>query len=435
MSRPAAPPFEIRDPIHGVVGVDAAELVVIDHPFVQRLRGIRQLGFSHIPFPGATHSRYAHSIGAMCLAGRAFDACFRGFSFSSEARRAELRAALRLAALTHDLGHPPFSHAAEFAMPPLSTLGIAAYRPEVLLARGAVRATHEDYTIAILTGSDLAGTIRGAFPFSPRHVAALISGEIELTDDFFIEGGVDLRPVLGQLVSSDLDVDRLDYLPRDSLYTGARYGQVDVDWLMSHLGVHVTEDGRACLALDRRAIYAFDDFTLSRFHMFVMVYFHQKSIAYERLLQRYMSDPDCDYRLPSDLDLYLDCDDSELTAHLRRSTNRWARLLAHSRPYRMVWEQHGLPEQIDASGVRARLEAAGFDVMEASAVGYACRPRKAGKPPIYVVDGRAGALEPVALLEEVAEIYRRYQDAVGISRLYVPDEDRDRALALLVGRQ
>ena len=83
MRSPSPPPKEIRDPIHGAIQADSQELTIIDHPAVQRLRGIRQLGFSHLPFPGATHTRYAHSLGAMHLAGQDLDACFRDHPFSS----------------------------------------------------------------------------------------------------------------------------------------------------------------------------------------------------------------------------------------------------------------------------------------------------------------------------------------------------------------
>ena len=115
MERPSAPPTEIRDPIHGAVAVDPAERSVVDHPFVQRLRGTRQLGFSHLPFPGATHTRYNHSLGVMHLAGRAYDACFRDKPFATREARRAYRHCVRLAALCHDLGHAPFSHAAEYS--------------------------------------------------------------------------------------------------------------------------------------------------------------------------------------------------------------------------------------------------------------------------------------------------------------------------------
>ena len=431
MMRPAAPPFEIRCPLHGAIDVDGDELAVINEPFVQRLRGIRQLGFSHLPFPGATHTRYAHSLGVMHLAGRAFDSCFRDEPFSSRARHRAYRHVVRLAALCHDLGHPPFSHAAEFAMPPLRDLGIRAYDTARIAPRLLEQATHEDYTVAILTQSGVASRIADHFPFSPTHVAALVSPEVGVRYDFFVDQGVNLRPLFSQLVSSDLDVDRLDYLRRDAYYTGTRYGEVDDTWLVSHLTRHVEDDGQVCLALDRRALYAFDDFMMARFHMFVMVYFHQKSVAYERMLQRYMLDPACEYRLPADLDAYLQCDDAELIQHLRTVDNPWARRLLGRQPFKLAVEVHGAPDEVDLSEYQAALQEAGLEVLEASATGFVYRPRKPGKPPIYLVDRRAGPEGYAAPIDEVAEIYNRYSDALRIGRLYVAQEEMRVALQVL----
>ncbi|MCB9777456.1 MAG: HD domain-containing protein [Alphaproteobacteria bacterium] len=423
--------YEIRCPIHGAVRVTLEERRVIDHPFVQRLRGIRQLGFSHLPFPGATHSRYAHSVGAFHLAGKAFDACFREHVFSSDARREALRATVKLAALCHDLGHAPFSHAAEFAMPPLPALGIDVYAPAAVARRGNGIASHEDYTVAILTRSSLAGLIRDNFPCEPHHIAALSSPDVVCDDDFFVDQGMDYRGLLSQLISSQLDVDRMDYLVRDSLFTGARYGEIDTDWLISHLSWHVDSGGRVCLALDRRAIYAFDDFLIARFHMFLMVYFHQKSIAYEKLLERYMNAPDCDYRLPADIDAYLHCDDAELLSHLRGSDSEWARRIVEQRPYKMVVEAHGRADEVDLSAQREKLVAAGIDVSEAGTRGQLSRGPKQGSPPIYVLDRPRGLPERVIPLKDATRVFDRYQDEHFIQRLYVPRERWEEAGAVL----
>ena len=151
----------------------------------------------------------------------------------------------------HDLGHAPFSHAAEFAMPP-PVVGITCYDPELVAHRIDERATHEDYTIAILTRSSLADTIR-ANPAS-RPSMLPVSHEVAIEDDFFVYEGYDLR-YLSQPISLDLDADRLDYLVRDSYFTGARYGQTDVNWLISHMGQYVDQDGRV-FSRSTDALYA-----------------------------------------------------------------------------------------------------------------------------------------------------------------------------------
>ena len=426
---PAAPPFEIRDPIHGSVPVSESELAVLDFPFVQRLRMIRQLGFSYLPFPGATHSRYAHSVGAMHLAGRAFDACFRDHPFSAPAVRHRYRTLVRMGALCHDLGHAPFSHSTEFAMPPLRALGIDVYDPGRVAARLDERASHEDYTVAILMRSGLGEVLRERHPFGPEHIAALVSPDIRVEDDLFRDEGRDYKTILSQLVSSQLDVDRLDYLVRDSYYTGARYGEIDLDWLLSNLTQHADEQGRVSLAIDGRAIYAFDDFTIARFHMFVMVYFHQKSLVYEEMLKRYVSSPDCTFRLPQDIEDYLEVDDVSLWSHLRAQSNPWARRIVEMRPYRIALERQGggVGELEDA---RRRLEREGIDLIAAETEGHVMGKRDARAPPIYVVDRSRPDAAPLEL-EAATAIFDRYADERRVGRIYVAEEDLPRARALL----
>ena len=427
---PITPTREIRDPLHGAILLDAQEKALLDHPFIQRLRGIRQLGFSHLPFPGATHSRYAHSLGVMEVAGRAFDAIFRDGPFSSGRKRTAYRHCVRLAALCHDLGHGPYSHAAEFAMPPVRTLGITAYTPAAQARRADERASHEDYTVAILTRSSLARAIQENFPFGPAHVACLISPDIAPPDDFFVDAGFDLRGLLSQLISSNLDADRLDYLARDSYYTGAKYGLIDVPWLISHLGRHVDEDGHVSLALDRRALYAFDDFMVARFHMFLMVYFHQKSVAYELLLQRCLSQPDCDYRLSADLDAYLLADDAHMLSWMRTTRDPWARRLVDMQPYKVALELHGEPGEHDLTSRLEALREAGIDAEPSHCIGAVYQPPAPGKHPIYVLD-HSGERRTVSTLHVVTGTVKRYALQVCISRIFVPRESLSAAHALL----
>jgi uncharacterized protein len=417
--------MEVRDPIHGPIPVTQAEVALLDHPFVQRMRHVQAVGFTSLPFPGATHTRYAHSVGAAHLAGIAFDSAYSEWSFAKPAKRAAFRELVRATALCHDLGHGPMSHCSEFAMPRLSSLHVPFYDN----AKDR-RATHEDYTLAILAGS-LSRCISDHFRFTARHVAALISPDVRVGDDFFLDGGLDHRRLLSQIISSELDVDRLDYLVRDATYSGVRYGLVDVTWLLSNLTAW-PKDGEVCLGLDHSAIYAFDDFIIARHHMFLMVYFHHRAVCYEEMLRRY-AETSGEWTLPSSLDEYLHMDDGALWALLRRSKNPWARRIATNDIYKRVVEKHGTPEQVSLTRERKRLEAEGIDVIEAAATGRLSRYFVRGRrtPRLYVIDRFTGARPRAQLLADATDVYDRYADARCIARLYVPPDDADRAKALL----
>jgi uncharacterized protein len=426
---------EVRDPIHGAIELDRAEVAVADHPWVQRLRNVRQTGFSQMAFPGATHTRYMHSLGAMHLAGLAFDRAYRDWPFDRPDARERLRAAVRVAALCHDLGHPPFSHCMEFAMPSLRALPLGWIKDDDRIA------THEDYTVAILEHTPLRAAIDGAFPFSARHVASLVRHEVKPGDDFFVDGGLDHRRLLSQIVSSELDVDRMDYLVRDAHYTGARYGQVDTTWLLSNLAPWVA-NGQVNLAIEGRAVYAFDHFLLARHHMFLMVYFHHKSVVYEEMLRRYVDREDRPWRLPSDLDAYLLADDIALMAHLREAArgDAWAARIVEQRPYRRVVERHGNPRQADPSPAVAKLAAAGIDSIAAASTGRLSHYERIGTkrqraPQIFVLERMPGQpVERVRTLTEASVVFDRYAEERVIGRVYVPPDQAERAQDVLSGR-
>ncbi len=428
--------MEVRDPLHGAIQLEPAEVAIVDHPFVQRLRGIKQMGFSELPFPGAVHTRYAHSLGAMELAGRAFDGVFRRDPFGDPVVRRRMRDAVRIAALGHDLGHAPFSHCTEFAMPPLRALGVAAYRPDAVSDRLDQTASHEDYTVAVLTQSSLAGRIAEHFPFTGRHVAALVSREVDAPDDFFVHQGRDYRRILSQLVSSELDVDRLDYLVRDSYFSGARYGEIDLNWLLSNLEWHEEDGGDVSLMLDQRAVYAFDDFMISRYHMFMSVYFHHKSVVYEEMLKRHFAGPARTWQFPTEIEAYLPLDDVAMHAYLRAADDEWARRIVERRPYRRVLERHGDARQVDLTEARRRLDEAGMDHLAAGSIGKLSRYSAMGKkreraPRIWVIDRSPGSRERRAPLENSTAIFQRYQDARHITRIYVHEADVERARGLV----
>src|SRR5437016_12808129 len=167
--------MHIRDPIHGAIELTADERALIDSPQYQRLRNVKQLGFADLAFPGATHTRYAHGLGAMSVATRVFDALAPKLDVK-EPERARLRQTLRLAVLFHDLGHAPLSHATERIMPPARELDLPTWVQRRGLDR---RADHEDYTLKLILDSGLAAELSqrfGALGIEPAHVAGLIAG-------------------------------------------------------------------------------------------------------------------------------------------------------------------------------------------------------------------------------------------------------------------
>lgn len=217
---------------------------LIDAPEFQRLRRIKQLGLGLYTYQGAEHSRFTHSLGALHLITRILDRLIDSHPIAPEDRLA-----VRAAALLHDVGHAPFSHAME------KTLGIH----------------HEHLTIAAITSDEtvLNQTLRSHSPELPARVASVIAGEFK-------------PAALAQLVSSQLDVDRMDYLLRDSLMTGAKYGLYDLEWIINALQIDEAND-RVYVAA--RGVYAVEEYLQARYYMFRQVYFHRTLRSAEAVLR------------------------------------------------------------------------------------------------------------------------------------------------------
>src|SRR5205823_2195463 len=216
-----------------------------------------------------------------------------------------------------------------------------------------------DYTLKLVLDSGLAAELsrRGA---EPAHVASLLCGLPPPGGNPFQSGGRDLLPILRQIVSGELDADRMDYLQRDSFFTGVNYGKFDADWITQNLAA-VERDGQVFLGLEHRAVFAFEDFLLSRYHMFLSVYFHSTSVGYEVLLQRYCDTSGSEYALPADPDAYLAHDDVALLAALRASKNPWARRIVRRQGYRVLMENTPGDAGQGLTEMKAQLEAAGID--------------------------------------------------------------------------
>jgi hypothetical protein len=434
--------MEIRDPVHGTIRLNKAEAAIIESQEFQRLRAIKQLGFAEFSFPGATHNRFLHSIGVCHLAGAAFDSIFSHRPLKNPQRLMQFKNVVRAAALLHDVGHGPLSHTTEDVMPLLSELNISAYRfrksepgqLSISSSEEPKRASHEDYTIKYITDSPLTEIIKKHYDgFTPYHIALLIDRSLEEQDDFFKDGDLDYRWILSQLVSSELDADRMDYLERDSYFCGTNYGKVDSHWLVSHMTSHV-ENGKVYLAINRRALYTFDDFLLSRHHMHLMVYFHHKSIIYEELLNRYLTSVDCKFRLPADINEYTKYNDHKLFEDIAMSKNPWAQRIAQKKLYKVLLELHNTEASARPQKIKEELQANNIDVIWASSH---ARLSKYHSPsslekilPMFVVDPYNRWDKPNRI-DDTTEIFSKYEGTRIIDRLYVKPEDLETAIKII----
>ncbi|MCS7083020.1 MAG: HD domain-containing protein [Bacteroidota bacterium] len=224
------------DPVHGFISIPRGRVLeYVDHPYTQRLRRIRQLGLGFLVFPGAEHSRFQHALGAMALMQEALQTLQeKGTEISPPEHEAAL-----LAALLHDLGHGPFSHVLEAVLLP----GFSHERlTRALLERLALRDPELRLTITIFTGA-----------YSRRF--------------------------LHQLVSSQLDMDRLDYLRRDSFYTGVAEGVIGVERIIKTMRVEAEE-----LVIEQKGVYALENYIIARRLMYWQVYLHKTVLAADKLL-------------------------------------------------------------------------------------------------------------------------------------------------------
>ena len=229
----------INDPVHGFITIDHPLLFqVISHPWYQRLRRIHQMAFAHLVYPGAVHSRLHHSLGAYHLMGQALtELKSKGFEISPEE---ELSA--KIAILLHDVGHGPFSHALE----------------NVLIRN----VHHEAISILIM-----------------KVLNEELGGQLTMAIDIFTNNYH--KPFLHQLVSGQLDVDRMDYLSRDSFFTGVSEGVIGYDRIIKMLTV---DDGE--LMVEEKGIYSTEKFLVSRRLMYWQVYLHKTVVCAEKMLVR-----------------------------------------------------------------------------------------------------------------------------------------------------
>lgn len=257
---------KIRIPIHGFVHFSDTEKEIINSPYFQRLRNIKQLSLASYVYPGATHTRFEHSVGVMEVADRMFcsicskrayrdivDCSLKGIGISVQTATD----ILRLAALFHDTGHLPFSHASEHVLP--------------------AGKKHEDVSLAVIESQrDILNKL-----FSNEIITAVIQ----------IISGEPITPelrLLSNIISGSIDADRTDYLIRDSHHCGVDYGMFDSKRLIESLTVVEDYEGGLELAIDAEGVHALESLIMARYYMFTQVYYHKTRRIYDYYIHSYL---------------------------------------------------------------------------------------------------------------------------------------------------
>lgn len=231
----------LNDPIYGFIGIESGIIFeLLSHPFFQRLRRISQMGLSYLVYPGARHSRFEHALGAMHLMNKAVMVLRKkGVDISNDEKEA-----LSIAILLHDIGHGPFSHALE----------------ECIL----INTRHEELSLGYM-----------------ELLNEQFDGKLSLAIQIF--NGQYPRKFMKQLIASQLDIDRLDYLKRDSFYTGATEGNINTQRIIEMF--NVVEDE---LVVEEKGLFSVEKFIMARRLMYWQVYLHKTGLAAELLLSNLM---------------------------------------------------------------------------------------------------------------------------------------------------
>jgi len=288
-----------RDPIHGFIKVYDIERKIIDTSVFQRLRRIKQLGTTYLVYHGADHTRFAHSLGVMELADRVFNTIVEKdqigdkiVAWTSDREQVKKkRALIRLVALLHDIGHPPFSHVGEKEL----------FKPGLSHKHYSAKIIREDSELKqILESQEIK-----EMEITPDKLADFILGKY-------------LDPILQQILVGPLDVDKMDYLWRDSYYAGVHYGRFDIDRLIHTLLIAELRQ-QPVLGIEEGGILAAEGLILARYYMFLQVYFHDIRRAYDFHLTDFLKTVVPEGKYPENPQDYLAYDDCHVVHLLKKA--------------------------------------------------------------------------------------------------------------------
>jgi hypothetical protein len=425
--------YEIRDPIFGFITINDWEREIINHRVFQRLRRIKQLAWTDMVYPGATHTRFEHSLGVMHIATEMFDSIVQK---SKELLKSDLsftedgfgrdRVLVRLTSLLHDVGHSPFSHAGEELMP-LNAETNEPYK-------------HEDYTEAIIRY-----LMKDVIENHPLNDNYRISADD--IADFYLGSPKVRRSILWRgLVNSQLDADRADYLLRDSYHIGVQYGKYDLKRLLVTLTVARDENDEPVIAVEEGGWHAAEGLILARYMMFTQVYFQHTRRAYDyhlaqamRQLLRDSQSCTCPYRgkFPpptgvENLEEFLYWNDWLVTGLIQTGNGgEHGRILRERKHHRCVYQTSEVPtvdELARLEEVTSKLGSMISFIDEAEKSWY-----KFGKEDINILpEKNKQKSQRSVLLSSMSSVVKGL-NAVKQKRVYVPMERKGEAEGILGG--
>lgn len=261
--------MNIRDAIHGDISIEEEVIKqLIETKEFQRLRNIKQLGLTYLAFPTTEHSRFMHSVGVYYLVTQLLDVLE---AKTGQAFEVKERLALQIACLLHDLGHGPFSHTSE------EFFGF----------------NHEDYTIKIIEDKDT--EVNKVLTNYGESIIEEVVSFIKKTHH---------NPVLNSILSGTIDVDRMDYLMRDSYFSGVSYGEIDIQRIFNVIDIKDNS-----IVFHEKGVKALEDIIISRYNMFSQVYLNKKALAYEVLVAEILGElrtlVDSQFKLPYSIEKVL----------------------------------------------------------------------------------------------------------------------------------
>jgi len=325
---------EIRDPIHVFIRLDGDERRVLDSRPFQRLRHIHQLAMTYLVYPGATHRRFEHSLGVMDLAGRVFDTVTNPDNISESVKkrldqislpdqRAYWRRIIRMAALCHDIGHLPFSHAAE----------------KELLPDGW---DHEKLTRELISSPEMSKIWNSVTPpLRSEDITKLAIGPQKADDLEFS----DWESILSEIIVGDaFGVDRMDYLLRDSYHAGVAYGKFDHYRLIDTLRILETPDSNEpALGMEEGGLQSAEALMLARYFMYSQVYFHPIRRIYDIHLMDFLKEWLKDGMFCIDLEEHIATTDEKIIASLWEQSlcgNVYARRIIEREHFKLIYQRN-----------------------------------------------------------------------------------------------